>query len=135
MIIRNQKIQLKYCITCKMFRPPRSSHCSLCDNCVERFDHHCRKLSLFTNEIDISMTNNGFLISLSPKIAWIGNCIGKRNYRYFYMFILSLSILCIFVFVCVVVHIVMRKSIYLDHHIPNQLSNIRFYSFHSHKER
>ena len=104
--VRNQKIQLKYCITCKMFRPPRTSHCSLCDNCVERFDHHCRKyfISIFLKK---KLIKNIF--SSSSRTAWVGNCIGKRNYRYFYMFILSLSILCIFVFVCVVVHIVIRK--------------------------
>lgn len=77
-LVRGRPVKLKYCFTCRMFRPPRASHCSLCDNCVDRFDHHC---------------------------PWVGNCVGRRNYRYFYAFVVSLSFLAVFVFACAVTHL------------------------------
>ena len=31
-------VKLKFCATCNMFRPPRASHCGLCNNCVGEED-------------------------------------------------------------------------------------------------
>ena len=50
----------RFCETCFIIRPPKASHCSVCDTCVAFFDHHC---------------------------SLVNNCIGHRNMRTFVIFI------------------------------------------------
>lgn len=63
--IRDITLKQKWCLTCNIYRPPRSKHCSYCDNCVLRFDHHC---------------------------TWLGNCVGLYNYRFFVVLIYSATL-------------------------------------------
>ena len=44
------------CRSCQFRKPARSKHCSICDVCVSKSDHHC---------------------------VWLMNCVGKGNHVYF----------------------------------------------------
>jgi palmitoyltransferase ZDHHC9/14/18 len=70
-------LQMKYCETCKTYRPPRSSHCRLCGNCVEGIDHHC---------------------------SYLHACVGRRNYFAFIVFLICTTIGTIYIVVFSAVH-------------------------------
>lgn len=52
---------LRYCRTCRIYKPDSAHHCRLCERCVFNFDHHC---------------------------PFINNCVGRNNYKLFVLFLL-----------------------------------------------
>lgn len=50
-------VKLRNCEKCDMrWKPMRAHHCSECNKCIFKMDHHC---------------------------PWINNCVGARNYKFF----------------------------------------------------
>jgi len=58
-----QTFDMRFCRHCQVFQPPRCYHCSKCDACVCRMDHHC---------------------------VFINNCVGIGNHRFFLQFLVWL---------------------------------------------
>ena len=60
---------MKYCRTCQIYRPARTSHCPETGRCVAKFDHYCPAIS---------------------------SAIGVRNYKYYIHFLFYTSLLTIY---------------------------------------
>ena len=58
-------VTVKFCITCRIWRPPGTHHCGTCNTCVAGFDHHC---------------------------DFLGKCVGAGNMKLFILLLWTASI-------------------------------------------
>ncbi|XP_046642114.1 probable palmitoyltransferase ZDHHC11B [Daphnia pulicaria] len=64
--VKDNAVKCQWCDV--ILSSPQTKHCSLCNKCIEGFDHHCK---------------------------WLNQCIGSRNYFHFVISITSACILCV----------------------------------------
>lgn len=86
--VNTHRVLIRYNDTCHFYQPPRAHHCSVNDNCIERFDHHC---------------------------PWVGTTIGLRNYRTFLLFIYTTTVLCVYVFACSMTQFFLKHDDLVDY--------------------
>ncbi|XP_042326478.1 palmitoyltransferase ZDHHC2 isoform X1 [Sceloporus undulatus] len=61
---------IRYCDRCQLIKPDRCHHCSVCDKCILKMDHHC---------------------------PWVNNCVGFSNYKFFLLFLAYSLLYCLFI--------------------------------------
>ncbi|XP_064274128.1 palmitoyltransferase ZDHHC2 isoform X6 [Passer domesticus] len=61
---------IRYCDRCHLVKPDRCHHCSVCDKCILKMDHHC---------------------------PWVNNCVGFSNYKFFLLFLAYSLLYCLFI--------------------------------------
>lgn len=57
--------RFRLCRTCRVWKPDRTHHCSTCNKCILKMDHHC---------------------------PWIPGCVGFKNQRYFVQFLIHSTV-------------------------------------------
>ncbi|ORX77228.1 zf-DHHC-domain-containing protein [Anaeromyces robustus] len=81
---RNEEVNNTVCKKCFGFKPERCHHCSVCNRCILKMDHHC---------------------------PWISNCVGLKNYKYFVLFLFYGSIYILFQCITIAFSLVLNVKI------------------------
>lgn len=65
--LKNNNSSYRYCTKCSVWKPDRCHHCSTCNRCILRMDHHC---------------------------PWFATCVGFYNHKFFAQFLGYVTIYC-----------------------------------------
>lgn len=59
MLVNTHRVVIRYNDTCHFYQPPRAHHCSVNDNCIERFDHHCPWVGTTIGKVCVGVGGGG----------------------------------------------------------------------------
>lgn len=81
--LQENNLALLRCQTCQVYKPERTHHCSICNKCILKMDHHCPWYVLYYER---------FL-----SLFRVSNCIGFHNYKFYYLFLFFTVLLAAFI--------------------------------------
>ncbi|XP_065087942.1 palmitoyltransferase ZDHHC15 isoform X2 [Ochlerotatus camptorhynchus] len=83
-VTRTLNASVRFCEKCRLIKPDRAHHCSVCGVCVLKLDHHC---------------------------PWVNNCINFTNYKYFILFLGYALVYCLYIAFTTVMYMEMIWSV------------------------
>ena len=82
---------VRYCPRCRLIKPDRCHHCSLCNRCVLKMDHHCPWYPLCLSSCHC------ICHYVCCTLCRINNCVGFSNYKFFFLFLFYTMVLCLYI--------------------------------------